>query len=173
MDLIQTVTVGAGGSASITFGSGGTLPQTFTDLLLVFSARVAVTDGGLRLRINTSTSNLSTRLLYGNGSSATSATDTTYLGTTNNSNQTANTFGNGSLYITNYATSATKPFSCEIVDENNGTGATHWITAGLFNSSTAITSLELFNNAGGNFVEYSSASLYGILKGSDGTTTVS
>ena len=170
MDLIQTVTVGSGGSAGITFSS---IPQTYTDLCLVFSARVSVSDGGLRLRVNTSTANLSTRLLYGNGSSATSATDTTYLGSVANSGWTANTFGNGSLYITNYTSSAAKSFSADIVDENNGATGIQWITAGLYNSSTAITALELFNAGGGNFVEHSSASLYGILKGSDGVTTVS
>lgn len=173
MDLIQTVTVGSGGSASITFGSGGTLPQTYTDLALVFSCRVSVSDGGLRLRVNGSTANLATRLLYGNGSSATSATDTTYLGSVANSGWTANTFGNGSLYIANYTSNVAKSFSADIVDENNGTTGIQWLTAGLFNSSSAITSLELFNAGGGNFVQYSSASLYGILKGSDGVTTVS
>jgi hypothetical protein len=173
MDLIQTVTVGSGGAANIEFGTGASIPQTYTDLLLVFSARVSVTDGGLRLRVNGSTANLSTRLLYGNGSTATSATDTTYLGSVPNSGWTANTFGNGSLYIPNYTSSVAKPFTADLVDENNGTTGIQWLTAGQFNSSSAITSLALFNAGGGNFVQHSSASLYGILKGSDGTTTVS
>jgi hypothetical protein len=169
MQLIQHQELGSA-QASITFSS---IPQTYTDLYLVFSTRLSTTNGGLRLKVNTSTANLSTRLLYGNGSSATSASDTTYLGTSSNSNHTASTFGSGTLYITNYAGSTTKSFSADIVDENNGTGATQWITAGLYNSTTAITSLELFGDAAGNFTQYSSATLYGILKGSDGVTTVS
>lgn len=170
MQLIQTVTVGSGGAANITFSS---IPQAYTDIYLLFSGRASIIDGGFRLRVNGSTANLSTKLLYGNGSTATSANETTYLGTTPNSGQTANTFGNASFYFPNYATSASKSFSGDVVEETNATAATQWITAGLYNSATAITSLELFNAGAGNFVQYSSASLYGILKGSDGIVTVS
>lgn len=171
MQLIQTVTVGAGGSAAIDLSS---IPQTFTDLCLVFSLRLNTTNGGLRIRVNGSTASLSTRLLYGNGSTVTSGTDTTYIGSVDNSNQTANTFGNGSLYITNYAnTSYAKSFSADLVDETNATTAIQWVTAGLFNSTTAISRIELFGDAAGNFVQYSSASLYGIKSGSDGIVTVS
>lgn len=169
MTLIQHIELGSA-QATLTLSS---IPQTYTDLYLLFSTRVSVTDGGLRLRVNGSTANLSMKLLYGNGTSATSANETNYLGTSSNSNQTANTFGNGSLYITNYAGSSSKSFSGDVVDENNGTGATQWIDAGLYNSSTAITSLELFNAASGNFVQYSSATLYGILKGTSNGVTVS
>ncbi len=169
MTLIQHIELGSA-QANITLSS---IPQTYTDLYLLFSGRVSVTDGGLRLRVNGSTANLSTRLLYGNGSSATSATDTTYIGTVSDSNTTANTFGNGSLYFPNYASSTAKSFSGEIVHENNATSAVQWVTAGLYNSSTAITSLELFNAGSGNFVQYSSATLYGILKGTSNGVTVS
>ena len=169
MQLIQHIELGSA-QANLTLSS---IPQTYTDLYVLFSGRVSVTDGGLRIRVNGSTANLSTRLLYGNGSSATSASETTYVGTVSDSNNTANTFGNGSLYFPNYAGSTTKSFSGEVVHENNGTSAVQWITAGLYNSSTAISSLELFNAGSGNFVQYSSITLYGILKGSDGVTTVS
>ena len=171
MELIQTVTVGSGGTANITFSS---IPATFTDLFLVYSLRVNTTNGGLRIRVNGSTASLSTRLLYGNGTTTASGTDTTYIGTVNNSNQTSNTFGSGSLYIPNYAnTSYAKSFSAEMVDETNATTATQWVTAGLYNSTTAISGIELFGDGAGNFLQYSSASLYGILKGSDGIVTVS
>ena len=172
MKKIATVTVGSGGAASIDFNS---INGAFTDLLLVFSARAAVTNGGLRLKVNGLTSNLSVRLLYGTGSSAFSATDTTYIGTTPNSNSTANTFGNGSIYIPNYSsTTTTKPFSADVVIENNaGTPWEGWVTSGLYNVTTAITSLSLYNDAAGNFVQYSSATLYGITKGSLAGVTVS
>ena len=169
MQLIQHIELGSA-QANLTLSS---IPQTYTDLYVLFSGRVSVTDGGLRLRVNGSTANLSTRLLYGNGSSATSANDTTYIGTVSDSGTTANTFGNGALYFPNYAGSTLKSFSGEIVHENNATSAVQWVTAGLYNSTTAITSLELFNAGSGNFVQYSSITLYGITKGSDGVTTVS
>lgn len=169
MQLIQHIELGSA-QANLTLSS---IPQTYTDLYVLFSGRVSVTDGGLRLRVNGSTANLSTRLLYGNGSSATSASETTYVGTVSDSNNTANTFGNGGLYFANYTASSAKAFSGEVVNENNATTAVQWLVAGLYNSSTAITSLELFNAGGGNFVQFSSITLYGILKGTDGVTTVS
>jgi hypothetical protein len=113
------------------------------------------------------------KLLYGTGSTAVSANETNYIGTSTNSGQTANTFANGLLYLSNYASSASKPFSIDNVEETNATAATQWLGAGLYNLSTAITSLELYNTAAGNFVQYSSATLYGILKGSSGGVTVS
>jgi len=167
MQLIQHIELSSA-QTNLTLNS---IPQTYTDLYLWFSGRVSVTDGGLRLRVNGSTANLSTRLLYGNGSSATSASETTYVGTVSDSNTTANTFGNGALYFANYAGSVAKAFSGEVVHENNATAAVQWVVAGLYNSSTAISSLELFNAGGGNFVQYSSVTLYGILKGSDGIVT--
>jgi hypothetical protein len=168
---IATVTVGAGGAASLDFNS---IPGTATDLMLVYSLRAAVSNGGLRLKVNGATTNLTVRLLYGTGSSAASATDTTYIGTTTNSGTTSNTFGNGTLYIPNYAGATTKSFSADVVTEGNyGTPWEGWVTAGLYNSTTAITSLSLFNDAAGNFAQYSTATLYGVTKGSLAGVTVS
>lgn len=171
LTLIQTVTVGSGGSAQIDFTS---ISGSFTDLMMVFSLRSAGTNGGLRIKVNGATTNLAVRLLYGTGASTFSATDTTYIGTTNNSNQTANTFGNGSFYMPNYAGATNKPFSADLVDENNATTPVNeWLTAGLYSQTTAVSSLSLFNDGGSNFAQYSSASLYGILKGSSGGVIVS
>lgn len=171
LTLISTVTVGSGGAASIDFNS---ISGSFTDLLMVYSIRASSTNGGLRIKVNGSTSNLSTRLLYGTGASVSPATDTTYIGTSNNSNQTASVFGNGNFYISNYAGSNAKSFTVDMVDENNAaTPVNEWITGGRFNSSTAITSLSLFNDASANFAQYSTATLYGITKGSSGGVTVS
>jgi hypothetical protein len=168
---ISTVTVGAGGAASIDFTS---IAGTYTDLMMVISARSAVANGGLRIKVNGATTNLNVRLLYGTGSSAATATDTTYIGTTTNSGTTANTFGNGSFYIPNYAGSTIKPFEAEVVTEGNyATPWEGWVTGGLYNSTAAVTSLSLVNDAAGNFAQYSSATLYGITKGSSGGVTVS
>ena len=169
MQIIQHQEL-ASAQASITFSS---IPQTFTDLYVVFSVRVTTSDGGLRLRVNGATTNLSVRLLYGTGSSTASATDTTYLGSVPNSGTTASTFSSAGFYFPNYAGSTAKSFGGELVDENNATTGLQWVTAGLYNSSTAITALEIFGSAGGNFVQYSSATLYGITKGSDGIVVVS
>jgi hypothetical protein len=77
---------------------------------------------------------------------------------------TANTFGNTSIYIPNYRSSAAKSFSVDAVTENNATLAYQNIQAGLWNNSAAITSISISFLSGGNWAQGSSASLYGIRK---------
>lgn len=175
MQLIQTVTVGSGGAASITFGSGGTIPQTYTDLLIVVSARAdgsgyAYEVSDTTLFFNTSSANFTYRTLFGDGSSP--ATDTTAHNFTTGANATANTFGSMQFYIPNYTSSNNKSFSVDSVTEHNGTITRQLIAAGLWSQTAAITEIKLAP-AINAWVQYSSASLYGITKGSDGIVTVS
>jgi hypothetical protein len=175
MDLIQTVTVGAGGSANITFSS---IPQTFTDLYLVLNLRTTTANNGTAiddgaLTFNGANSNKSGRLLFGQGSgSGGSGSYSDLYFWLPSANATSNTFGNISIYIPNYSGTTTKSTSHDIVTENNGTFTYNMIFAGLWNSTAAITSLQVAP-FGTNLAQFSSASLYGILKGSDGVTTVS
>jgi hypothetical protein len=155
--------------AAITFSS---ISASYTDLLLVYSTRASVADGGVRVKINTSTSNFTIRALQGSGSAASSYTETNYIGVSVDSSMTASTFGNGMLYFPNYASSAAKSFSNDLVSENNATASFQTISAGLWNQTTAINAVEIYA-VSGNFVQYSSATLYGILKGSSGGVTVS
>ena len=178
MQLIQTVTVGSGGAASITFGSGGTIPQTFTDLVIVTSCRTAHTGpmwDSIRFSFNGVNTNQSNRYLYGDGAAGASGTESTVLiGFGANSNSaTSNTFSNASAYIPNYTAAVAKSVSSDGVAENNATTGGQIILAGLWDSTAAITSITLTPNSATNFLQYSSASLYGILKGSDGIVTVS
>lgn len=181
MQLIQTVTVGAGGQASIEFGTGGTIPQTFTDLLIVVSARTnrsGQVDDQLKLNFNGSTSGYSERGLGGNGSGtfsfigavSTSIPDALW---TTASNATANTFGNAYAYIPNYRSGNAKSVSTDSVTENNATAASQAIIAGLWTGTAAITSIVLSPLNGSLILQNSSASLYGITAGSDGIVTVS
>ena len=62
--------------------------------------------------------------------------------------------------------------SVDSVQENNATEAYQTIVAGLWNDTSAITSM-VIGNFGGGFAEHSSASLYGITAGSDGIVAVS
>lgn len=173
MQLIQTVTVGSGGAASIDFTS---IPATFTDLVLVTSLRSARSAGFEEYRIyfNGANSNLSTRYLEGDGSSAASGTPVGgFIGIGNSSTSTSSTFSNHQVYIPNYAGSTTKSYSSDSVSEANATTAYSDIVAGLWNQTAAITSITLVNGTSSNWLQYSSASLYGILKGSSGGVTVS
>ncbi len=164
MELIQTVTVGAGGAASMVFGTGGTLPTTYDDLYLVVSSRTSNTGTcALFISFNGSTSNFSSRALEGNGSSASSFTLARFIGGTNGSGTTANTFTSVDVYIPNYRSSVAKSYSANNANENNTTEAFQTIIAGLWNDTAPITSLTVTPQLG-NFVEGSSASLYGIRK---------
>lgn len=173
MQHIETVTVGSGGAASITFSA---IPDTFTDLLLVCSLRATTDVSNWTMSFNGSTSNFTMRQLFGNGSSASSnslANSGGAYGVVNPSTATASTFANASLYIPNYAGSTNKSFSVDGVSENNATTAYQTIAAGLWSQTAAITSISFTPSGGGNYVEHSSISLFGITAGSDGIVAVS
>lgn len=164
---IASVTVGSGGASSIDFTS---IPSTYTDLVVKLSLRqdtIFTSDGNiLAIEFNsTGSSSFSGKLLYSTGSAALSAN--TYLNavyyTSNPSDYTSNTFGNGEIYIYNYNGSQNKSFSSDSVYENNDTVARQGIQAGLWSSSSSITSVKLSPFTGGaKFVQYSKATLYGI-----------
>ncbi len=150
------------------------IPQTFTDLLVVISAREdgSVVSGDVQIWPNGSSSNQSQRSLIGNGSSASSSSGSNIYVRENGASATSNTFSSSVVYIPNYTSSVAKSFSIEGVAENNATEAGLLLQAGLWNVTSAITSLRFVSNFG-QFVSGSSATLYGILKGSSGGVTVS
>lgn len=161
--LISSVTVGAGGAATIDFTS---IPANYTDLLLKYSLRTNTTAGAggqiHKITINGTTTSFTYRRLYGSGATVGSdnAANNT-IGYNDPSDYTANTFGNGELYIPNYAGATYKSISIDSVDENNATAAEMSIVASLWSNTAAITSIGLVPNAG-SWVQYSTAYLYGI-----------
>lgn len=169
MTLISTVTVGAGGAASINFTS---IPQTYTDLSILISVRStnATSPVDVMMSFNAGGSTMPVKVLQGSGTAATSFGDTNYgtSGYTQGSNYTANTFSSGSIYIPNYTASINKTISAESVTENNASASWQAITALSWTSTAAIASITFTTT--GNFAQYSTASLYGILKGSGGAT---
>lgn len=172
--LIERIEVGSGGAASLTFSS---IPQTFLDLQLVLSLRTIYDNvtqwWDVDINFNGVSTNRTQKLLYGGGSgAAASLTESTINVRTNDSGTTANTFGSTSLYISNYTGSLSKVITMEAVSENNSTTAFASLAGGLWNSSDAITSITVIPQTNG-LTEFSTAALYGITAGSDGTTTVS
>jgi hypothetical protein len=163
---IYTQTVGSGGASNITFNS---IPQTFTDLKVVISARSTQTgyyNDGIPTQFNTdSSSSYSRTLLYGLGGSS---------GSFNNANQTnltvaviptsigtANTFSNSEFYILNYTSSNYKQIISDSVSEDNSSGNGYlYLGAGLYRGTAGITKISITIN----FVQYSTISLYGILR---------
>ena len=172
--LISRQTVGsAGGVASITFSN---IPQTFTDLKIVASGRTdynGLSDESYVKLNGSSASIYSWVLAYSSGTASAAATDSAegygIPGCQNNAaTSTANVFCNGEIYIPNYASANYKRISLEYGIENNAT-ATNFkaMTSGLWGSTAAVTSVSLSGQLG-NYVQYSTFSLYGI---SSNTTT--
>jgi hypothetical protein len=167
--LIEHIEVGSGGAASITFAS---IAADYTDLKLLVSARSTYnsTDADLiYLQFNGSSSGYSGIRLYGVpngtvGSDANSGSGTFLdIGPISSALNTASTFGSTQCYIPNYRSSVGKSTSSESVSETNATTNQSEIYAGLWNNTDPITSITLDLIQGGNFTEYSTASLYGIV----------
>jgi hypothetical protein len=161
--LIASSTVGAGGASSIDFTS---IPATFTDLVIKLSARSnngAVT-GNLAIQFNGSATSFSRKVVRGNGSSASSTGNAdNYVADIVGNTATASTFGNWEIYIPNYAGNTNKSYSVDTVTENNATEAWQYLLAGLWSNTAAITSIKLLDlSASFNFVQYSTAYLYGV-----------
>jgi hypothetical protein len=157
--LIETVTVGVGGASSIEFTS---IPQTYTDLVVKLSLRTSANNVTAKLEFNGSSLNLTQRFIQGSGSAASSGTSSAINLLENPSSATANVFSNNEIYVPNYTGSTYKSVSIDTVTEKNATDAYQRIVAGLWSNVAAITSLTVTCTASGNFVQYSSASLYGI-----------
>ena len=173
MQLIETKTLGTA-AASIEFTS---IPQDGTDLILLSSLRGGFSgtaqDFGFRFNGDSTSGRYTRRQLTGNGSSAASSSFSTtqgLLGAFSAATSTANTFGNGLLYIPKYTEAVQKSSSVDAVGENNATAANQALVANLYNQTTAITSILIFTVNGDNILAGSTASLYKVTKGSGGAT---
>jgi hypothetical protein len=160
---IASATVGSGGAATIDFTS---IPSTYTDLVVKLSARSNNTSVGVYVNYNGNSANYASLRLYADG--ATTYSDThgsaaqiAVVAGVNISTFTASTFSSMDFYIPNYAGSNNKSASSDSVTENNATTAWAALGANLWSNSAAITSIAL-TPAAGSFVQYSTATLYGI-----------
>jgi hypothetical protein len=162
---IASVTVGSGGAANIEFTS---IPNIYDDLVAEFSLRStrASFRDGIKLSLNGSTSNFSYRMLEttGSGTPGSYAASDGMVGNIPGSTVTASTFGSFELYIPNYKGSTNKSYGGESTQPDNSTSAqTLNMVAGLWSNTAAITSLRITAD-NGNLVQYSTATLYGILQ---------
>ncbi len=169
---ISTITVGSGGIASVSFDS---IPQTYTDLKIVGSARTIRSGSDSDYLLinfnNSSAAAYEYRTVQGNGSTASSNNGGSGLSGTAigfdrfpSSTATANTFGNFELYIPNYTASIRKSISSDTVSENNATTATAVLQASVWANTSPINSIK-FAIGGGTLIDvYSTFTLYGIRK---------
>jgi len=162
---IATTTVGSGGAASMTFSS---IPATYTDLVVKISARTSDTQDngnvGMNMKINAATTGYTGRVLYGYGSDKGSyQSNSQSIGSIISGGSAVNSmFSNHEVYIPNYAGSTAKSYSVDVASPIDSTTLSEVDLIAKGQSSTsAITDLTL-TCASGNFVQYSSATLYGI-----------
>ena len=157
-------------AASITFSS---IPQDGAHLVVKLSVR---TDNGISrdvafVSFNSNTSNFSSIYLEGTGSSVATASGVRFFAQTNGGVSTSDTFGNSEVLIANYSGNTAKSFSSDSVTENNATDSGQLLLAGLWDDTSAITSMTLTPGFGTNLLAGSSVSLYKITRGGDGTVT--
>ena len=166
-ESIQTYSVGAGGSSSITFSS---IPSTYKHLQIRAISRTNEASTGQSafwLQCNSDTAaNYSWHRVYGNGATATAGagTSTTWalVGIGSYANNPANEFGATIVDILDYAaTNKYKTFSGLTGEDENGAGYVG-LHSGSWRSTNAVTSLTISPAATTSFVQYSSFALYGI-----------
>jgi hypothetical protein len=166
-ESIQTATIGAGGSSTVTFSS---IPSTYSHLQIRAISRSTSTNqfDNAMLTFNGDTSaNYAQHQLYGNGTNPV-VTDSTINRTnlesifSTASTAIANNFGFGIMDILDYAnTNKNKTTRTFTGFDKNGTGGFIVLRSGLWRSTAAVTSITLTNSTN-NFAQYSSFALYGI-----------
>jgi hypothetical protein len=168
-ESIATVTVGSGGSSSISFSS---IPSTYKHLQIRGISRISAAGNvwSNNMRFNSdSGSNYSLHYIYGSGSGTPSAGNST--------SQTSLYAGGGSATGTTAPTGDFAAFICDILDyqntnkyktvrslsgeDSNGAGYMYFDSGLWMNSTTAISSITI-SAATASFVEFSQFALYGI-----------
>jgi hypothetical protein len=165
-DSIATVTVSSPVS-SISFTS---IPSTYRHLQIRAIARGTVAQGEMQTfyQFNSDTgSNYAYHLLRGNGTAAFadgagSAANTSAQTRYSAANATSGIFGAGITDILDYAnTSKNKTVRNLGGVDANGSGQVYF-TSGLWVNTSAITSIYIGINDGGNFAQYTQFALYGV-----------
>jgi len=159
-ESIATVTVGSGGSSTISFTS---IPSTYKHLQLRYIAKTT-SDDVLTFRANSdSGTNYTIHRLVGNGVSASATATVSYnYGGIGVLGGTADCFAGGLCDILDYAsTSKNKTFRILNGRENNTAGVVE-LRSTLWASTSAITRLDFYTDNATNFSQYSQFALYGI-----------
>lgn len=166
-ESIATVTVGAGGSSTITFSS---IPSTYKHLQIRYIGRSDAATGTLNLQMthNGDTgSNYAWHRIFGNGTTAGAGGSSTQaleiIAQVPGSTIGASMFGAGVIDILDYANTSKYKTSRTLggYEDNSGSGAAIQLFSGLWQSTSAITSIALTLNTG-NFIQYSTFALYGV-----------
>lgn len=165
--MIEHYEVPSGGVATILLDS---IPATYTHLILMTNLRCDRATGTFDLyKVTMNGSNTLNSGITMENSSSESRVE---IGIEQLSTSTASTFNNGMHFISNYAGSIDKSFAGESVATNSSGSQTNLQTSGTWTSASAISSLTLDPGVG-DFVQYSTVTLYALTGDSDGVTSVS
>lgn len=163
MQAITTYVVTSTSSPSITFSN---IPQTYTDLKIVYSGRVGnSTSGDQYMQFNDNSQTLySTTYLQGNGASyggRQSNNTAIIIGQNPGTNSTAGNFSSVELTIPNYRSAVHKQITgFHMTQFNNTTGYNMIVPAGLWRSIEPIRKIIL----GQGMAVGATATLYGITR---------
>jgi hypothetical protein len=154
---IATTTV-SGFANNVDFTS---IPNTYTDLRIVFYMKMITTNSSMSVRVNgDSGANYSVIYMLGDATAPAASTSTNatqwVIGQGRNANWQMYT-----LDIFSYAGSTNKTMLAASATDMNGSG-TLWRTCGLWRNTSAITSVSLFMGASSEILGGSMATLYGI-----------
>lgn len=172
-ESISTVTVGAGGSSSISFSS---IPSTYKHLqirLLAQSNRATYGTDSILGTLNSDTgANYAYHVLRGDGGSASATSGASQsrfyvYSPSSTTAASAYTFGGSVIDILDYAnTNKYKTIRCLSGADLNGTvggyGGAVALTSSLWQSTNAVTTINLAPESGTLWNQYSSFALYGI-----------
>lgn len=143
-------------TASVSFGS---IPQTYTDLVIVSQMQLTTGSQAVFLRFNSDDSaNYSVTRVYGNGSTATSDRFSSQTGGIDISYISNSAWTIANTNIQNYSNSTTY----KTVLGRWGSSAFTTLIAGLWRSTNVITSLTLTPYGSDTFISGSTFTLYGI-----------
>ena len=165
-ESISTITVGSGGSSSISFSS---IPSTYKHLQIRAigrTARASTTDD-IKINFNSDSSSTYARhYFYGNGSTvaagAVSSTTAGYVTEFPANSSGANIFGGFVMDILDYTnTSKYKTIRTLGGNDQNGSGDVFFASS-LWQSTSAITQIDLASFNAANISQYSQFALYGI-----------
>ena len=150
--------------ATVTLGSGGqgTIPSTYTDLVLVIAGTSTANAQAFIRFNNDSTASYSATNMYGDGATAGSERYTTSSGSPFNAYGFIGNFktgqGNKIIHLNNYSNTTTfKNYLCRTTNPSTDTST----MVGLWQSTSAITSINIFSRANG-FRTGSTFAIYGI-----------
>jgi hypothetical protein len=162
---ISSVSVGSGGTSTLNFPS---IPGTYTDLKLILSLRKvdATTISSSYMKFNGSSTGYSYKRFFGTGTSYSQDTNVVgttsmYIGSSNSATSTSDSFSAVEIYIPNYISTTDKGVLCRMGYQDNTSGY-EFAIIGKHTSTSAITSIDITGD--GNYAQYTTGTLYGILK---------